>query len=125
MIYLDIYIYAVFFSYPVIAYAESFIVKLILWSCLRPIRRFHLSLLSDYRELKAGVWSACMVRLHLFLSSLLNRSKLMPFCQEHLMELSYLSWAYTPVPLISIQIQFQLEKQTSCYCPFVKTATLA
>lgn len=41
------------------------------------------------------------------------------------MELSYLSWAYTLVPLISIQIQFQLEKQTSCYCPFVKTATLA
>lgn len=41
------------------------------------------------------------------------------------MELSYLSWAYTPVPLISIQIQFQLEKQTRCYCPFVKTSTLA
>lgn len=25
------------------------------------------------------------------------------------MELSYLSWAYTPVPLMSIQIQIQLE----------------
>lgn len=36
-----------------------------------------------------GTESRSVVRLHLFLFSLLNRFKLMQFCQEHLMELSY------------------------------------
>lgn len=120
MIYLDIYICCIFFlcSYCIcrIFYCETH--PMVMFKTNKTVSPFVVKRLQ-------GTESRSVVRLHLFPSSLLNRFKLMQFCQEHLMELSYLSWAYTPVPFISIQIQFQLEKQTRCYCPFVKTSTLA
>lgn len=61
-----------------------------------------------------GVASTSVALLLLLSSPLFpDRFKWIQPCQEQLTELSYLCWADTPVPLISIQIQFLFEKEDS------------